>query len=247
MGERTGISWTDHTFNPVWGCMEVSRACDFCYARTLDRRVGGNHWGPHAPFREFGDKHWAEPLRWDRAAEKDGVRRRVFCASMADVFDNRWPDHIRPRLWDLIWQTPHLDWLLLTKRPQNIAKMLPRSWGDVNGWANVWLGVTAEDQEQFHLRWRYLRTIPARVRYVSYEPALGPLSLPRAEQPDWIIAGGESGASHRAPDPQWFASLQRECEQEGIAFHFKQWGGRKPGANGCALNGREYKEFPRAA
>lgn len=175
MGENSAIEWTDHTFNPVWGCVKVSPACDNCYAAALDNRLGGGHWGPHAPLKEFGDKHWAEPLKWNRAAERDGVRRKVFCASMADVFDNRWPEHIRQRLWQLILATPGLDWLLLTKRPQNIARMLPTDWCD--GYANVWLGTTVEDDKAARQRVWDLLHIQARVHFLSCEPLLGPIDL----------------------------------------------------------------------
>lgn len=145
MGENSKIEWTHHTFNTWWGCVKVSPACDNCYAESLSKRFG-DHWGPKAEYRTFSDKHWNEPLRWNRAAEKAGERHRVFCASMADVFDNRAPEGARERLWALIRQTPHLDWLLLTKRPQNIAEMLPEDWGD--GYPNVWLGVTVENQRK---------------------------------------------------------------------------------------------------
>ena len=146
MGEKTGIAWTDSTFNPWHGCQRVSPGCELCYAETFDARFGEPHWGPKAPRRFFGDKHWNEPLKWNRAAEASGVRRRVFCASMADVFEDR-PDLVehRLRLWKLIEATPHLDWLLLTKRPENIHRMLPKPTVDADGntrpyFSNVWLG-----------------------------------------------------------------------------------------------------------
>lgn len=146
LGKSTPIEWTDHTFNPWWGCTKVSPACDHCYAEAWDKRTGGDHWGPHSNRRTFGDKHWNEPLRWDRAAAEAGARRRVFCASMADVFDNAAPENALSRLWQLVRSTPWLDWQLLTKRPQNIRTMLPPDWGE--GYANVWLGTTTENQEE---------------------------------------------------------------------------------------------------
>jgi protein gp37 len=264
MGETTAIEWTDHTFNPVWGCVKVSPACDNCYAAAFDHRLGGEHWGAHAPLKEFGDKHWAEPLKWDRAATKAGVRRRVFCASMADVFDNRWPDGIRDRLWRLILATPSLDWLLLTKRPQNIAKMLPLDWRA--GYPNVWLGTTVENQEEANRRIPHLLSVPAAVRFLSCEPLLGPLDLeyPEAFFPDgapmccsgyecgcrgqpieppmihgisWVICGGESGHSARPMHPDWAVSLRDQCAAAGVPFLFKQWGSHLPG-NMDGDNGR---------
>lgn len=146
MGKETGIGWTRHTFNPWWGCKKVSAGCKFCYAESIDKVYGGGqHWGIGAPRREFGDKHWNEPRRWNKQAVKDGVRRRVFCASMADVFDPEAPAGALERLWQLIRETPQLDWLLLTKRPERIASSLPADWG--KGWHNVWLGTSVENQE----------------------------------------------------------------------------------------------------
>lgn len=193
MGKETGIGWTDHTFNPWWGCMKVSPGCANCYAETWDHRTGGHHWGPLAPRRMFSDKHWNEPRRWHHAAVEAGERRRVFCASMADVFEDR-PDLVAPRhrLFDLIQETPGLDWLLLTKRPQNLVRMLPwmqnvdpdgprSSTGELltarAPWPNVWLGTTTEDQERADERVPHLVSIPAVVRFLSCEPLLGPLAL----------------------------------------------------------------------
>lgn len=193
MGKETGIAWTTHTYNPWWGCMKVSPGCTNCYAESWDHRTGGGHWGPLAPRRFFSDKHWREPERWNKAALEAGERRRVFCASMADVFEDR-PDLVAPRarLFDLIQRTPGLDWLLLTKRPQNLLAMLPWMAGiatdsprAVTGelvaaskpWPNVWLGTTAEDQERADERIAHLVSVPAVVRFLSCEPLLSPLAL----------------------------------------------------------------------
>src|SRR5690606_14674702 len=129
MAKDSKIEWTHHTFNPWWGCAKVSPACKYCYAETWAKRIGSHVWGASAPSRFFTDKHWQDPLRWDAEAAERGERRRVFCASMADVFERRKElNEPRERLWKLIEETPHLDWLLLTKRPQNIALMAP--WGE---------------------------------------------------------------------------------------------------------------------
>ena len=123
MGRETGISWTDATFNPWWGCTKVSAGCDNCYAEKFDRRVGGSHWGKGMPRREFGDKHWNEPLKWDVDAKKSGRHLRVFCASMADVMDDEAPSGARQRLWELIDATPNIIWQLLTKRPHRYVRL----------------------------------------------------------------------------------------------------------------------------
>jgi protein gp37 len=191
MGEQTKIEWTDHTFNPWIGCQKVSPGCDHCYAEAMmDHRYHRVEWGPHGEGQRTSETNWKLPHRW--AKQANGNRPRVFCALLANVFDNKAPKEWRSDLFSLIRDTPALDWLLLTKRPENIARMLPSDWRD--GYDNVWLGSTAEDQQHFDRRWKLLHTIPARVRFISYEPALGPLRLPRQDLPDWVICGGESGS-----------------------------------------------------
>ena len=176
MGKITGISWCDATFNPWWGCTKVSPACDSCYAETWAHRTGHKVWGKDAPRRFFGDRHWQEPIFWDAHAKKDGKRRKVFCASMADVFEKRDDlNESRERLWDLIEETPNLDWLLLTKRPQEIGYMIPAVWlGRPR--PNAWFGVTAENEQEARRRLEWLRLIPNVMPWVSYEPALGPVN-----------------------------------------------------------------------
>lgn len=229
MAKNSSIEWTHHTFNPWWGCARVSPACDHCYAETWAKRVGQAVWGAKAPRRFFSDSHWRDPIKWNSEARSDGTRRRVFCASMADVFERRaelnpW----RKRLWQLIEQTPHLDWLLLTKRPQNIGGMTPweRKWPN-----NIWLGTTVENQKFAELRLPHLLKHPAKVRFLSCEPLLGPIDLTGWIRPkaglygiDWIIAGGESGPGARPMDPDWARSLRDQAMSNGVAFHFKQWG-----------------------
>lgn len=214
MSEKTGIQWTDHTFNPWWGCAHVSPGCVNCYAETLAARYGNDVWGAKAPRRFFGEKHWAEPLKWNREAEREGRRHRVFCASMADVFEPREDlDLWREALWALIDATPSLDWQLLTKRPEEVAGMVP--WGD--DWpANVWLGTSVENQEWADKRIPELLKIPARLRFLSCEPLVGPtwiLSYLLHGQVDWVIIGGESGPHARRMDLMWARSLVNQCRK----------------------------------
>ena len=246
MSAHTAISWCDATFNPWWGCVKVSPACTHCYAETFSKRVGLKVWGPDSERRFFGPKHWQEPLKWNAAAKKAGVRKRVFCASMADVFEDRADlKAARAQLFTLIDDTPQLDWLLLTKRPENIAKLMPPWWGNKT-WPNVWLGTTVENQSYADERIQLLLQTPAAVRFVSYEPALGPIDIQSwAFELDWLIAGGESGAGCRAANPDWFRSVRDQCALHGIAFHFKQHGGLRPKSNGRTLDGRTWDEFPR--
>ncbi len=233
MARNSRIEWTDHTFNPWWGCTKVSPGCTHCYAETWAHRVGMEIWGAKAHRRFLSDQHWKEPLRWDREAAREGRRHRVFCASMADVFEFRAELRpVRARLWDLIDQTPHLDWLLLTKRPHLVSRMVP--WG--NNWPhNVWLGTTAENQKWADKRLPRLLDYPAAIRFVSCEPLLGPINLsPWLNELDWVIAGGESGPRARPMNPAWAIGLRDQCIQAGVAFHFKQWGHWTPNVpRGC--------------
>lgn len=230
MGKDSRIEWTHHTFNPWWGCVKVSDACDNCYAETWAKRLGEQIWGPHAERRFFTDAHWKEPLRWNREAAAEKTRRRVFCASMADVFENR-PELIEPRmrLLALIDETPHLDWLLLTKRIHLVKKLLPKGYLFPK---NVWLGTTVENQKVANKHIKYLLEFSSpSVRFLSCEPLLGPLDLTaylrkgeHGTRIDWVIAGGESGSNARPMNPHWPAELQKQCRKARVPFHFKQWG-----------------------
>lgn len=271
MGENSKIEWTHHTFNPWWGCVKVSEGCANCYAETMAKRTGHNVWGPKTTTqrRTFGEKHWAEPLKWNADAQAAGERRRVFCASMADVFE----DHTavvwaRAALWELIARTPALDWLLLTKRPENVNRMAPALWG-LNGWpASVWIGASVENQAAADKRIPELVQIPTEVRFLSCEPLLGPVDLSAClggsyetgveyggyreiacEPPDihWVIAGGESGPHARPMHPDWVRSLRDQCNGAGVAFHFKQWGGVRKHETGRMLDGRTWDEFPQSS
>jgi protein gp37 len=248
MGEHTEIQWTDHTFNPLWGCTRVSEACQHCYAEAWAKRTGHDVWGKNADRRTFGDKHWNEPVRWNVKAERAGRPETVFCASMSDVFEDHpaWPPE-RERLWDLIGRTPWLTWQLLTKRPENIMGMVPKAW--IDRWpANVWAGTTVENQRWAEERLPYLAQVPAPVRFASCEPLFDSLDLrPWLDFMDggwgvnWVIAGGESGPKARPSDPAWFRFLREQCDEFGIPFLFKQWGEWLP------MDGhREFMDLPPA-
>lgn len=253
MGEKTGISWCDHTFNPWWGCQEVSPACDHCYARSDAHRYFPRAllWGPNSERRFFSDEHWRGPIKWASRARAAGVRRKVFCASMADVFDNHGGlDAPRARLFALIEATPELDWLLLTKRVGNAMGMVPEHWLDARWPRNAWLGMTAENQEVIDRDLPKLARTPAPVRFISAEPLIAQMSLAHVETvlgqerccgraeclwcggsgtrnkpvADWVIVGGESGAHARPMHVDWARGLRDECAAVGTAFHFKQWG-----------------------
>ena len=238
MAANSGIEWTHNTFNPWIGCTKISAGCANCYAATLMQdRYHRVKWGK-GEGRSL-TKTWGDPVRWNREAASAGNRVRVFCASLADVFDAEVPDEWRERLWRLIEATPHLDWLLLTKRIENVTAMVP--WTE---WPrHIWLGTTVENAEMAAKRLPVLANIPAAVRFVSAEPLLGDFDF--GDTPiDWLIAGGESGDGFRAVNGDHVRSLRDQCVERGVAFFFKQWGGVRPKIAGKIIDGREWCEFP---
>lgn len=242
MSDKTEIAWTDHTFNPWVGCTKIAPGCDNCYAAEMASRFAGLYgdktWdGEHY---QMAEANWKKPFTWQRAAEKAGIRRRVFCASMADVFDNQASEAARERLWQTIKATQGLDWLVLTKRPTNIAKMLPDDWGD--GYPNVWLGTTVENRKHGYPRVDALRAVPAALRFLSVEPLLEDVSDIDLTGIDWVIVGGESGAHFRPMNPQWARDIRDKCRREGVSFFYKQDGGLRGG--GHLLDGVQHFNWP---
>ena len=267
MAENTKIEWTDHTFNPWIGCTKVSPGCDHCYAENLmDTRMGVASWRPGAERVRTKEANWKMPLRWNAQADafmdQHGRRQRVFCASRAVVFDNAVDPQWRADLFKLIAETPNLDWLLLTKRIGNVRGMLAElahgsdpdlTLLDMMPLPNVWIGATIVNQAEADRDIPKLLDVPARVRFLSMEPLLGPVDLthievfggdaeifplkgttdcvddegaPTDDVPalDWVIVGGESGPGARPMSPDWARSLRDQCAAAGVPFLFKQWG-----------------------
>lgn len=251
MAETTGISWTDATFNPWIGCAKVSPGCDHCYAEvSTPSRTMKIVWGPQEARRRTSPGNWNLPLRWNAAhAEffaQHERRRRVFCASLADVFDNRADPKWRADLWALVRATPHLDWLLLTKRIGNVGSMLPADWGD--GYPNVWLGASMVNQDEFERDKPKLAAVPARTRFISYEPMLGQIDAKGDLRGiHWVIAGGESGPHARIAPDGAAESMHEQCDAAGVPYFFKQHGGTEKDKGGCILAGTEVKAWPIAA
>ena len=261
MGNNTDIQWVartlpdgtiipGHTFNISWGCVKVSEECKNCYALDIatmgPTRYPERIWGPAAttPRRLFGERHWAEPLKWNRQAEKQGHRHSIFCSSMGDVYeDHPQLESERKKLWDLIKATSWLNWLLLTKRPENILGMSPwqkGAWPD-----NVWIGTSIGLQSRAEERLPYLLEVPAVVRFLSCEPLLGPLDLtPWIDQVQWVISGGESGRRARPMEMDWARALRDQCCAVQVPYFFKQIGGRYHDSGGRLLDGREWNELP---
>jgi protein gp37 len=275
MGETTAISWTHHTWNPWLGCTKVSPGCQHCYAEVLmDKRYHRAQWGPQGTRIRTSDANWQEPLKWNRKAAKDGVRRKVFCASLADMFEGK--AETLPWLWalgQLIEQCRNLDWLLLTKRPENVVPLIERYLAGriADLWLadnpHVWIGTTVENQEMADKRIPILLTIPARIRFLSCEPLLGPIDLKQSgalwtsaldnsivhtttswQLINWVIVGGESGSGAREMKESDALALRDQCHAAGIDFFFKQWGAfggdQSLHHGGDWLAGTQYHEVP---
>lgn len=233
MSESTSIAWTDHTFNPWWGCTKVSEGCKHCYAEAFSKRqLGHSIWGDVAQRQIATDSYWEKPQAWERKAIKTGVRRLVFCASMADVFEdrgelNRW----RARLFGVIDSTPHLVWLLLTKRPENVRNMLPDAWGGKLP-DNVWTGATAENRERFVERTTHLVEVEGK-HFLSCEPLLEDIGDDvDLTGIDWLIMGGESGKPRRRVEIEWMWRLAYNCAARSVPIFVKQDNGNGPGQQG---------------
>ncbi len=267
MGEKTGIAWTDHTFNPWIGCHKVSAGCQNCYAsRENDRYHWVGEWGKD--YRRTSEANWKKPIQWAKQAVKDGVIRHVFCASLADVFDANTPDQWRYDLFDLILDTEEiggLEWLLLTKRPENISKM----FGDMQCVTNVRMGVTAENQEMANLRIPELLNAWDGKNFVSYEPALEEVNfrfylngcpelsdirqgfddidsawIQTTRPIEWIICGSESGTNTRPFDIDWAQSVRDQCQSFNIPFFLKQMPVNGKLTILPELDGKVWNQFP---
>lgn len=243
MGEQTNIAWCDKTFNPWVGCSKISLACDNCYAEKWAKRSGSVVWGENR--RRTSKANWKQPLKWDKEAREKGVRYKVFCASLADVFDNQVPDSWRMELFELIGSTTNIDWLILTKRIGNVQKMSSRDGQMFDVIIDkVWLGITICNQEEADRDIPKLIDIPAKLRFLSIEPMLAPIDLkfttrsfgfPKHVSRDgvaygmpqgihWVIVGGETGANARPMYPHWVFSIKEQCREVNKPFFFKQWG-----------------------
>lgn len=249
MSENSAIEWTHHTFNPWIGCTKVSPGCAHCYAETLmGTRRKRAVWGKGQPRVKTADSTWNQPRQWNKRPE----RQRVFCASLADVFDDEVPIEWLSQLLHLIDECKNLDWLLLTKRPENISSRMDEAMHGnfdrlatfVHHMPHVWLGVSAENQARWDDRLNLLQLIPASVHFVSAEPLLGPICM-NTHRPDWLIVGGESGGHARPMEKAWVESLRDEAIENRVAFHFKQWGGVNKAAAGRLLDGRTWDELPK--
>lgn len=293
MAENSKIAWTDHSFNPWVGCMKISPGCTNCYAATLmDTRYHKVQWGARGTRVRMSASYWRTPLKWNEHVWRECLdcgfrgkvgpdepyylcrcenrnnkptRQRVFCASLADVFENK--EETRNWLWDLgelIEQTPNLDWLLLTKRPENVIRLIEECMGGRIGelWLsdhpNIWIGTSVENQEYANERIPELLKVPAKIKFLSVEPMLGPVDLVEAVNKldwmdpanlrpngiDWVICGGESGSGARIMELEWARDLRDQCRGSDVPFFMKQRSGLKPGDYESLPDDLKVREWP---
>lgn len=216
MGSTTGISYCHYTFSPWKSCTKVSPGCDNCYAEKISNRFGVQ-FGQRETRQLMADRTWDNPRLWDGQARRAGERRRVLCGSMCDWADNKAPEGQRERLFDVIENTPYLDWLLLTKRAPNLLRYWPWPCPD-----NVWLGVSVENRKHGLPRIEFLRREYAELLWLSIEPLLEDLGEIDLTGIDWVVCGGESGAHARPMDVEWAQSIREQCKAQGVAFYMKQ-------------------------
>lgn len=244
MGTKTGIEWTDATWNPMTGCTKISAGCDHCYAAIVAERRTRDVYLRRLPVRDtaegrsdpFAPRFWPErlkqPLSWREP-------RRVFVNSMSDVFHAHFTLGMIRQVFEIMNEASQHQFQLLTKRPERALRLAEHfEWT-----SNIWIGTSIED-EQVARRADALRRIPAAIRFISAEPLLGPLDALDLRDIHWVIGGGESGAGFRAPKEEWALGLRDACARSGVAFFWKQWGGKTPKAGGRLLDGREWSEYP---
>jgi protein gp37 len=238
MSDRSAIEWTDASWNPVTGCTQISPGCDNCYALTFAERFRGI---PAHPYEQgFDLTLWPQrldlPLRWKRP-------RRIFVNSMSDLFHEGVSDAFIEHVFDVMRRADWHNFQVLTKRPQRLARMA----GSLPWPRHIWVGTSVELDRYTWRSNKYLREVPAAIRFVSAEPLLGPLPSLDLEHLNWVIVGGESGARARPMDSDWARGLRDRCVEARVSFFFKQWGGRTPKAGGRLLDGRTWDEMPLVA
>jgi protein gp37 len=238
MGNTTAIEWTDATWNPVTGCTKISAGCDNCYAERFSERFRGV---ARHPFENGFDltlrpERLDQPLRWREP-------RMIFVNSMSDLFHKEVPDEFIARVCDTMERAYWHTFQVLTKRSSLMRDFLRRRYGEERGPPHIWFGVSVEDGSK-KSRIRHLREAPAGIRFLSIEPLIGPVGQLDLFGIDWVIVGGESGPRARPMKPEWVREVRDQCNENKIAFFFKQWGGLRPKSGGRKLDGREWSQFP---
>lgn len=247
MAENSPIEWTDATWNPVAGCSIASSGCTNCYAMRMAARLESMGVEKYVGLtrRSGGRAKWSGKVRCDGKAlavpERWRRPRKIFVNSMSDLFHSDVPEDFIRKVWDVMKRTPHHEYQLLTKRPDRMREVLSNAGFDTL--PNVWLGTSVENQDVAH-RVDDLRATPAAVRFISFEPLIGPISAADLTDIHWAIVGGESGPGSRPMEKDWVLRIKTLCRAHGTAFFFKQWGGTNKKAAGRLLNDRTYDEMP---
>lgn len=251
--KNTLIEWAHHTVNFWWGCVfarfpdgTIRQECVNCYAKMMAALFsrGKATWGADGARWIRHEAARRELYKLDKSAHERGVRERIFINSMSDTFEDRADlNEARGFLWDACKFVTNLDMLLLTKRPENVRRMVPESW--LTNWpAHVWIGTTVGTQKAADEVLEPLRDVPAAIRFLSVEPLLEPVKFESLHGIHWVIVGGESGAKARAMEADWVRDIREQCSNAGVAFFFKQWGGVRKKDAGRSLDGRTYDEAP---
>jgi protein gp37 len=240
MADNSSIEWTDATWNPVTGCTKISRGCDHCYAERFSERFRGVAGHPFTTGFDLTlrPERLEQPLQWRRP-------RMIFVNSMSDLFHKMVPRAFVDRVFATMEAAGWHHFQVLTKRSSLMRAYLRSRYGAGRGPAHIWCGVSVEDRPAAS-RIAHLRTSPAGTRFLSVEPLIGPLGPVDLAGIDWVIAGGESGPGARPVQVEWLRDLRDQCQAQGVAFYFKQWGGFRPKTGGRLLDGREWNEFPPA-
>jgi protein gp37 len=246
MAGASDIEWTEATWNPIAGCTIVSPGCTNCYAQRIASRLQAMGQPKyHGTTRKSGRRHvWTgrvnidyealeAPLRWRRPL-------RIFVNSMSDLFHDGVDEIAISTIWQVMKKADWHTYQLLTKRPARMADVISRLDDPLD---NVWLGTSVENASYVG-RIDVLRSVPARIRFVSFEPLIGPVGSVNLDGIHWVIVGGESGPGARAIDREWVETIQTACRDQKVAFFFKQWGGTRKRQTGRLLNGRTWDEYP---
>jgi protein gp37 len=241
MADRTAIEWTDATWNPVTGCTKVSAGCDHCYAERFSERFRGV---PGHPFENGFDltlrpERLEQPLRWK-------APRMIFVNSMSDLFHKDIPYSFVDAVFDTMERANWHQYQVLTKRSSRLRDYVNRRYREGVAPGQIWLGTSIEDQAAL-IRLRHLKAATAAVRFISFEPLLGPIGEVDLTGIHWVIAGGESGHGARPVQIEWLRSIRDQCREKGVAFYFKQWGGSTPKSGGHTLDRRTWRQFPKTS
>lgn len=240
MAEKSSIEWTNSTWNPTTGCTKISAGCDNCYAERFAERFRGVKGHPF----EFGfdlilkPARLNQPLTWRKP-------RLIFVNSMSDLFHKKVPISFINKVFDTMEKADWHIYQLLTKRSSLLRNYINNRYKTKPAPPHIWVGVSIENEKNL-VRLKHLKQTNATVRFISFEPLLGPINDPDLTGIDWVIVGGESGPNARPIKKSWVENIKKLCQKNKVAFFFKQWGGRTPKANGNLLNGKQWMQFPKA-